>query len=444
MSGFSGPGSGIGSIADMIARLRAVLPTGWFPQSPPAPLASATPVLDGVLSGIGTAWSLNYGLLFDTAQQTRIATASLGFLDLIAADFFAGALVRNVGETDAPFRSRILANLLVRRGTRQSVSDGVRSLTGQAPTIIELQRGADCGGYGHGNDPGTGRGGYGTPALIYGSAMMNFQYLVIAAPSPAFAPGLATTRRSMATYVDASGLIVQAPPMTIRPLYQLGVLQGPLIERGSFNLVVDSRNWTPLARTATTTAGWSLSTLQDAPIPGDRVLNLSIPAGGEASGPGVSVAAGGRPACGSAWILIGQQSGLSSASLILTDLTDGTTVASSADMSSIGVWQRLSATLTPRQAGGPTLQMAIAGTASSGQPGVLLTQCWQIEPGSMATSYIPTSGCLGLRDADVVSVVPPKPVVFTPTVAQVMATIAATEPIATIGWTAIVPPVIAI
>ena len=30
----------------------------------------------------------------------------------------------------------------------------------------------------------------------------------------------------------------------------------------------------------------------------------------------------------------------------------------------------------------------------------LLTQCWQIEPGSVATSYIPSSWQVGVREAD--------------------------------------------
>ena len=73
----------------MSARLRSVLPTGWFPQSPPPPLPSATPVLDGLLSGLGAAWSFCFDLLGETALQSRIGTATGGFLDLIAIDFFA-------------------------------------------------------------------------------------------------------------------------------------------------------------------------------------------------------------------------------------------------------------------------------------------------------------------------------------------------------------------
>ena len=83
-------GSPLGTTSDMAVRLRATLPTGWFPTSPPAPAATATPVLDGLLSGLGSAWSFCFGLLGTVAQQTRVATASGSFLDMMAADFFGG------------------------------------------------------------------------------------------------------------------------------------------------------------------------------------------------------------------------------------------------------------------------------------------------------------------------------------------------------------------
>nr|WP_321986642.1 hypothetical protein [uncultured Lichenicoccus sp.] len=438
MSGILGLGNAIGTTADMAGRLRAVLPTGWFPQSPPAPLSNATPVLDGLLSGLGTAWSLCFDLLDLTALQTRIATATGGFLDLIAVDFFAQALMRESNEADAAFRARILGNLLVKRGTRLAVIDRVAYLTGCVPVLIEPSRGADCGGYGSSTAISTGRGGYGTPGLLYGSDMMEFQYLLMAILPAPFAPGLSTSRRSPATYLDADANIVMAPAMILRPLYASGTLDGALIEGRSFNLITDSRNWTSL----TDAAAWIAQPATEALFPSDPVLVLTVDADNRLAGPAVIVAAGGKPACGSVWILIPAGSDVTEAQMSLVDLAGNGSVTVSADMRSTGVWQRLEASLTATSAAGRTLQMTVGATASPMHSGTLMTQCWQIEPGSVATSYIPTSGSLGVRDADLVVTGSIQPVAYAPTSAALLATVAATQPIATIGWTAIIPAIV--
>ncbi len=441
MSGITGLGSLIGTVADMAGRLRAVLPTGWFPQSPPAPLPSSTPVLDGLLSGLGNAWSFCFDLLGITALQARIATATGGFLDLIAIDFFAQALARDPGEADDPFRARILGNLLVTRGTRQAVSSRVAYLTGVAPVMVEPVRGADCGGYASAADIAAGGGGYDLRSLLYGSDMMGFQYLLtVLLPAP-FASGLSTSRRSPATYLDASGNILVAPPMTLRPRYASGALEGVLVEGRGFNLITDSRNWTSLAGAAET-AFWSLQVAGNALLAGDRVLSMTIGAGSSVAGPGIAVAAGGEQACGSVWILIPAGSGLTEAHMSLVDLAGSASVAVPANMEVPGLWQRLEASITAGPAAGNTLRIAVGATAATRQAGTLLTQCWQIEPGSVATSYIPTSGALGIRDADLVATGYLVPMAYASTPAEIFATVAATQPIATIGWTAIIPAVV--
>ena len=425
----------------MSARLRSVLPTGWFPQSPPPPLPSATPVLDGLLSGLGAAWSFCFDLLGETALQSRIGTATGGFLDLIAIDFFARAIVRNPGEDDDAFRIRILGNLLVTRGTRLAISRRVAYLVGVPPIITEPSRSDDCGGYGTAADPVVGRGGYGTEGLSYGSDLMAFQYLVLVELPAQFAPGVSTSRRSPASYRDASGHIVIAPATTLRPFYAAGVLQGALIEGRSFNLITDSRNWTKLGTAAGLGVTWSLQASADALLASDVVLSVSFGAAESVSGPGMAVAAGGMPACGTVWILIAGGSGLAEAHMSLTDLAGGNSIRVQADMTLAGVWQRLEASITVQAAAGDTLVMAVGATAFLSQSGSLLTQCWQIEPGMLATSYIPTAGALGIRDADLVATGSDAAVASMPTPAQVFATVDATQPIATIAWTAIVPAI---
>lgn len=129
-----------GSPDDMLARLKAVLPLHWFPDD--------TPVLDGLLAGLAAAWSWLYGLLSYVRLQTRIATASDVFLDIIAQDFFGSRLTRGTGQSDAAFRQRIQLELLRERGTRAAITSVLTDLTGRAPIIFEPARTTDTGGYG--------------------------------------------------------------------------------------------------------------------------------------------------------------------------------------------------------------------------------------------------------------------------------------------------------
>ena len=83
-----------GDQQDMIARLRAVLPTRWFPDS--------APVLDGLLSGLASGWSWAYQQLLYVKAQTRIATATDVWLDIIANDYFGGRLARRADKATEP------------------------------------------------------------------------------------------------------------------------------------------------------------------------------------------------------------------------------------------------------------------------------------------------------------------------------------------------------
>ena len=130
-----------GSQADMLARLKAVLPLGWFPDSD-------TPVLDGLLSGIGSIWSFLWSLLIYVAQQRRIATATDINLDIISTDFLGQTLPRKSGEADAAFSARIRSSIFQEMGTRKAVSDALTLLNGATPTIFEPANANDTGGYG--------------------------------------------------------------------------------------------------------------------------------------------------------------------------------------------------------------------------------------------------------------------------------------------------------
>lgn len=149
---------------DMLARLRAVLPTHWFPDS--------APVLDGLLSGLASGWSWFYQQLQYVKAQTRIVTATDVWLDIIADDFFGNRLARRTGQSDGAFRSRIQHELFRERATRGSIIGVLEDLTGRAPIVFEPARSTDTGGYasliGVGGGVGYGSaGGWGSLALPF-------------------------------------------------------------------------------------------------------------------------------------------------------------------------------------------------------------------------------------------------------------------------------------
>ncbi len=171
----------IGDQSDMVARLRAVLPNRWFPD--------ATPILDGVLAGLGQAASWVYSLVGYARQQTRIATATGGWLDLVAQDCFGPRLVRALGESDSALRARIDLELLRPRTTRAALVKQIADLTGNQPAVFEPMRPADTGCWGgflaYGGTGVAGAGGW-------GSLEMPFQCFVIAYRAPSGGvPGVA-------------------------------------------------------------------------------------------------------------------------------------------------------------------------------------------------------------------------------------------------------------
>jgi hypothetical protein len=148
-----------GDQTDMFGRIKAVLPSRWF--------ADSTPVLDGLLSGLAWAWSWAYSLLLYVKTQTRIATATDVWLDVIASDFFGSRIQRRPGQGDAAFRVLIQSNLLREHGTRQAIISAVSDLTGRAPSVFEPMRTTDTGGYALGGFGFGTAGGWGSMALPF-------------------------------------------------------------------------------------------------------------------------------------------------------------------------------------------------------------------------------------------------------------------------------------
>ena len=155
----------VGDQADFIQRLQKLIPHGWF-------AVGKVPVRDAVLSGIANAFAYIYSLLDYIRQQTRVATATDGWLDLIAYDFFGNNLLRAAGQSDNSFRNQIIANLFRERNTRDALSDVIEQLIGIAPTIIEPQRVADTGAYSTPTSMGYGVAG------VWGSMSMPLECFV--------------------------------------------------------------------------------------------------------------------------------------------------------------------------------------------------------------------------------------------------------------------------
>ncbi len=145
----------IGDREEMLGRLRAVLPTRWFPDT--------APILEGLLSGLASGWAWAHDQLQYVKAQTRIATATDIWLDIIAQDFFGSRLTRRLGQSDEAFRGRITRELFRERGTRGAVIAALQDLTGRTPIVFEPARTTDTGGYGslHGGSNGAAYGAAG-------------------------------------------------------------------------------------------------------------------------------------------------------------------------------------------------------------------------------------------------------------------------------------------
>lgn len=146
-----------GDSNDIVSRLQSYLPRGWFGDF------SSSPNLNAVLQGAAWGLSNQYSLLTFAALQTRIKTATGGWLDLISNDFFGATLPRLQNETDGAFRARILANLFVKGPTRADMSAVLTLITGRKPDIFEPSNTTDSGGWDGGFYWDTGVGKWGAP-----------------------------------------------------------------------------------------------------------------------------------------------------------------------------------------------------------------------------------------------------------------------------------------
>src|ERR1700722_7125188 len=147
-----------GDLSDLVSRLLAMLPKRWFGER--------NPNLNALLSSIAASWVWLYDLIAYVIMQTRLATASGGWLDLIAVDYFGDDLGRKINEADFSYRSRIQVALLREAATRSAVAAGLEGLTGTEPIIFEPANCMDTRSYGR----LTGERGIAGTGMAYGQA----------------------------------------------------------------------------------------------------------------------------------------------------------------------------------------------------------------------------------------------------------------------------------
>lgn len=127
----------VGTVADFVARLRNRFPVGW------AGSATKAPIFAALILGMATAHANFYALAQFAGQMIYVQSASGGWLDTWAYDFFGPYLLRNFGESGTSFLSRIKSLLFASTCTRDAVTGIVTKLTGVDPTLVEPWRGPD-------------------------------------------------------------------------------------------------------------------------------------------------------------------------------------------------------------------------------------------------------------------------------------------------------------
>ncbi len=148
----------IGDQQDVFKRIKSVIPR-WF--------GDIDPVLDSLINGLSESGAFVYSLYAYAKLQTRIRSATDGFLDMISADFFGALLPRRQGQSDTSYRNRIIISLFRERATRNGVIKVLEDLTGRTPRVFEPLRPLDTGAYSAPNWGYSVAGGYGSMLLPY-------------------------------------------------------------------------------------------------------------------------------------------------------------------------------------------------------------------------------------------------------------------------------------
>jgi hypothetical protein len=376
-----------GDQMDMAARIRSVLPRGWFPDTAPGAV-SATPVLDGILAGLGNAWAWVYSFTQYAHQQMRVQTATGTFLDMSAQDYFGpDGLLRKASEGDAAYSTRIQANLLREKATRAGLISAVTSLTGRAPVVFEPRDPRDCGGY------GMGTLGYGT-AGGYGSLGLPFQCFVTA-----FRPNIGGIVGLQGYYSPTGGTDLNPASASLAGMAS-----------GLTNSMIVGTHDVPPLRAGFNVAKHIRGTGSDTNV-GFGGINVPIVAGGVY--------------CFSLWLWVPSAHG-SAAIDIQVEAAGWTTNPTAADMTKHDQWQRVYLLTAPSAGALSAVNFVLRDAGAAGD--VFYSTDWE------ACLLPPASGGYGQGPMGYANLADEQGNV---TDADIMATIVATAPEAVIPWTRI-------
>lgn len=131
-----------GDSKDLLARVKQLIPSRWF--------STGAPIRDAIMGGISDTAAWVYSLTDYVKTQSRIATATGLWLDLIAFDFL-GLYIRRKQLNDKNFRAKIKATILQERVTRKGMISAVKTLTGATATIFEPWSPQDAGAWNKGS-----------------------------------------------------------------------------------------------------------------------------------------------------------------------------------------------------------------------------------------------------------------------------------------------------
>jgi hypothetical protein len=192
-----------GTQTDITARILRWLPSRWFPAgSGPGTLIFA------LVSGLAAGLTAIHTAIAYAGLQVRIATATDGWLDLIAGDYFGNMVRRNAGEMDAAFSLRVRREILREKVTREALDRVIFDTTGNHPVLIEANRVSDIGAW---------RQGFAWRSGSYGSAGLPFQiFLTTPRQNPVLFPPLGGWRVLPSAY-RGSGLAYSLPSITPPP-----------------------------------------------------------------------------------------------------------------------------------------------------------------------------------------------------------------------------------
>jgi hypothetical protein len=127
------------SASDFGARLRALIPTIWFGNN--ATVKTGIPATNGIqlsiTEGLGSGLAFNYQQIQYARLQTRLATTTDTNLDQASLDYFAGALPRNLGESDSAYSTRIRLQIVSPLGTIPAITNAVKAYLNYNPGALQ-------------------------------------------------------------------------------------------------------------------------------------------------------------------------------------------------------------------------------------------------------------------------------------------------------------------